>query len=202
MRTRSFGPSLPPIAGMVLSAILLAVSSTILIQDLGWWGLAAAAGAMLAGTWIRGRFIVLPRLKNAEAAWAAGKPASEVLSLLPNTGGGELGRQIHLLRGRASAALGYRDGAWAAFREADPARMAWPLRALIRPFFRSLPEAPSAFRMRAASFLSRLTPRSARLHHLIGLLHLRRDESARAWERFETALPLASEDPLLLDDLM
>jgi tetratricopeptide (TPR) repeat protein len=202
MRNRFFGPSLPPIAGLVLSSILLAVSGTLLIQDLGWWGLAAAAAAVLAGTWIRQRFITLPRLKKAEAAWAAGTPASEVLDLIPVAGGGELGRQVHLLRGRACAALGYRDGAWAAFREADLARTAWPLRALIRPLFRSLPETPSAFRMRAASLLSRLAPRSARLHHLIGLLHLRREERIAAWKRFESALPFSSEDPLLLDDLM
>ncbi|HXC17262.1 MAG TPA: hypothetical protein VNV60_07470 [Holophagaceae bacterium] len=202
MRTRSFGPSLPPLIGMLLSTILLAISSTVLILDLGWWGLAAAVASMAAGTWIRERFIILPRLKKAEAAWAEGAPVSEVLDRLPNAGGGELGRQVHLLRGRAYAALNYRDAAWAAFREADLARMAWPLRTLIRPFFRSLPEAPSVFHVRAASFLSRFAPRSARLHHLIGLLHLRRDEGAEAWERFETALPMASEDPLLLDDLM
>jgi tetratricopeptide (TPR) repeat protein len=187
---------------MVLSAILLGVSATLLTQDLGWWGLLAAATAMWVGVMARERLIILPRLKRAEAAWAAGKLPSEVLGLLPSAGGGELGRQVHLLRGRACAALDYRDGAWAAFREADLARMAWPLRILIRPVFQSLPDSPSRFRMRVVSLASRFAPHSARLHHLIGLLHLRREEPDAAWERFEKALPLASEDPLLLDDLM
>lgn len=188
--------------GLILSTLLLAVCWTLLVQDLGWWGIAAGAAATAAGTWIRDRVITLPRLKRAEAAWALGAPASGILEGLPRGGGGESGRQVHLLRGRLCTALGYRDAAWTAYREADLARMAWPLRAVIRPFFRTLPEAPSRFRMRTAAFLLRLAPRSARLHHLVGLLHLRRKEMESAWVRFEAALPLASEDALLLDDLM
>jgi tetratricopeptide (TPR) repeat protein len=202
MRNRFFGLSLPPVLGLILSTLLLALSGVVLIQDLGWWGLAAGAAAVVAGTWVRQRLVTLPRLKKAEAAWASGAPASEVLDLLPLADGGELGRQVHLLRGRACTALDYRDGAWNAFREADLARMAWPLRTLLRPFFRSLPESPSPLRMRAITLLARFAPRSARIQHLIGLLHLRREESGAAWERFERALPLASEDPLLLGDLM
>ena len=202
MRERLFRPNLPPLVGLILSAVLLAVSGTLLIQDLGWWGFAAALAAMGTGIWVRQRFITLPRLKKAEVAWATGVPASEVFDLLPPAGSGELGRQVHLLRARACMALGYRDAAWAAYREADLARMAWPLRMLARPLFRSLPESPSTLRMRVASLLLRMAPRSARLHHLVGLLHLRRDEMAAAWGRFEAALPMASEDALLLDDLM
>lgn len=187
---------------LALPFLILAILVGGLVFDLGWWGLAAALAAMGAGVWLRQRFITLPRLKKAEAAWAAGAAASEVLDLLPPAGGGELGRQVHLLRARACAALGYRDAAWTAHREADLARMTWPLRTLARPLFRSLPESPSGLRVRVAMFLSRMAPGSARLHHLVGLLHLRRDETARAWDRFESAWPLASEDWLLLDDLM
>ena len=156
----------------------------------------------MSGLWIRRRFFELPKLKKAEAAWASGAPASEVADLLPPAGGGELARQIHLMRGRAFMALGYRDSAWSAYRQADLARMAWPLRLAIQPWFRALPEQPSNARLRIVAFLSKLAPRSARLHHLIGLLHLRRGEAEAAWVRFECAMPFAGEDAPLLDDLM
>ncbi len=202
MRKHSSFPMFPPLAGLILSLALLAASGALLMRDLGAWGLAAAAFAAGSGTWIRQRFLTLPRLKKAEAAWAAGMPASEVLELLPTAGGGELGRQVHLLRGRICAALNYRDAAWAAYREADLARILGPLRLLVRPLFRTIPESPSRLRMWTAARLLQLAPRAARLHHLIGLLHLRRQEMEAAWVRFEAALPLASEDALLLDDLM
>ena len=202
MRKRRFRPDLPPLVGLILSVGLLAVCGTLLIQDMGWWGFAAAALAVGVGGWARKRFITLPRLKKAEGAWAGGSSASDVLDILPSAQGGELGRQVHLLRARVYAALGYRDAAWSAYRDADLARGGWPLRWVIRQLFRSLPEAPSGFRMGTARLLLRLAPSSARLHHLMGLLHLRRDDPATAWTCFETALPLASEDSMLLDDLM
>ena len=186
-----------------LALLLLAGCTILLVSDLGWTGLALSACSMGAGAWIRHHWVELPRLRKAEAAWASGLPASEVLVLTPTTGGGgELARQIHLLRGRAFTALGYRDSAWAAHREADLARLAWPLRLFTRRMFRALPEHPSNARMKTMGFLLRLAPRSARLQHLMGLLHLRRNEIEAAWTCFEMAFPHAAEDPLLLDDLM
>ena len=202
MRKRLLGFLSFPDAVRLLSAILLAACLLALASDMGWAGLGAGLLSLLAGTWIRRRFFDLPKLRKAEAAWASGAPASGILAALPPGGGGELGRQIHLVRARANAALGYRDAAWAAYRDADLARLAWPLRLPVRLAFRALPEEPSTLRMRTVGFLLRLAPGSARLQHLKGLLHLRLEESEAAWERFEAALPLASEDALLLDDLM
>ncbi len=195
-------PVLPPILGLILSYALILVATTALVGDLGIWGLVVALVAVAGGTWVRTTLVTRPRLKKAEAAWAKGALASEVLDLLPPAGGGELSRQVHLLRGRVSFALGYRDAAWVAFREADLARIAWPLRSLARLPFRKLPDAPSASRVRLIGALLRLTPHAARLHHLLGLIHLRRQEPELAWSCFEAALPCASEDPLLLEDLM
>src|SRR5690348_4525163 len=132
----------------VLSVAVLAACTGLLVSDMGWWGLAVSAFAMGAGTWARRRWIELPRLRKAEAAWASGAPASEGLALGPPVGGGEQARQIHLLRGRVFLALGYRDSAWAAYREADLARLPWPLRTLARRLFRALPERPSPLRMK------------------------------------------------------
>ncbi len=194
--------ALRPLAGLILSYALILVATTALVSDLGAWGLAVALAAVATGAVVRALIVTRPRLKKAEAAWAKGAPSSEVLDLLPPANGGELGRQVNLLRARASFALGYRDAAWAAYREADLARIAWPLRALARLPFRSLPDAPSAFRVRCIAGLVRILPHSARLNHLLGLVHLRRQEPDLAWVRFEAALPLAFEDPLLLEDLM
>ena len=199
---RLFGFLSFSVGARILSLVLLAACTALLVSNLGWAGLGAALASFAAGAWIRRRFFDLPKLRKAEAAWAAGAPASEVADLLPPAGGGELGRQIHLLRGRAFMALGYRDSAWRTYLEADLARHLLPLRLLLRPCFRPLPERPSNGRLRAAAVLSKAAPRSARLHHLIGLLHLRRDEPEAAWARFERALPLAAEDAPLLDDLM
>ena len=186
----------------VLSVAVLAACTGLLVSDMGWWGLAVSAFAMGAGTWARRRWIELPRLRKAEAAWASGAPASEGLALGPPVGGGEQARQIHLVRGRVFLALGYRDSAWAAYREADLARLPWPLRALARRLFRALPERPSPLRMKTMALLLRFAPGSARLQHLMGLLHLRGKDAQAAWPCFERALPHAAEDPLLLDDLM
>lgn len=199
---RLIGPVSFASVARLLSLALLAACAAFLVSDLGWTGLGVAAAAFAAGLWVRRRFIELPKLRKAETAWASGAPASEVAALLPPASGGELGRQIHLLRGQAYTALDYRDSAWAAYREADLARIAWPLREAVRACFGPLPERPSSLRVRTAAFLSKLAPGSARLHHLIGLLRLRRGEAEAAWVRFEQALPLASEDPLLLEDLM
>ncbi|MBS1785145.1 MAG: hypothetical protein JST24_06935 [Acidobacteria bacterium] len=198
MRMRAFRPLL----GLILSYALIACATTALVLDLGIWGLAVAFGAMALGAWVRVALVTRPRLRKADAAWANGSPASEVLEALPHGGGGELERQVSLLRGRANFALGFRDAAWTAFREADLARIGWPLRAFARLPFRSLPDAPSSFRVRAVRGLLRLAPHSARLHHLLGLIHLRRQEPDLAWAQFEAALPHAFEDTLLLEDLM
>ena len=186
----------------LLSLVLLAACTAFLVVNLEWAGLGAALASLALGTWIRRAWLEQPRLRRAEAAWAAGAPAPEVLEMLKAAGGGETGRQVHLLRARALGSLGHRDAAWAAYREADLARLGWPLRLLARPFFRSLPERPSAFRLRALGLLLRLAPSSARLRHLAGLLDLRRGATGTAWGHFEAALPLAAEDALLLDDLM
>lgn len=195
-------PALRPLAGLILSYALILGATTLLVQDLGIWGLAVSLAAIAAGAFIRAAFVTRPRLKRAEAAWAKGALSSEVLELLPPAGGGEAGRQVHLLRARTNFALGFRDAAWAAYREADLARVAWPLRSLARLPFRSLPDSPSSFRVRMIGALIRVIPHSARLNHLLGLIHLRRKEPDLAWIRFEAALPLAFEDALLLEDLM
>ena len=66
-------------------------------------------------------------------------------------------------------------------------------------------DTPSARRLAWGDRLIRLAPRMARLRHLQGILLLRSGrENAlhEAWVHFEAALPLAWDDPLVLEDLM
>lgn len=147
------------------------------------------------------------RLAEAEAAWASGAPPSAILDLthrLQDTLG-ETSHRIHLLRGRAFLAQGFRNQAWVEHLEADLARMAFPLRVFARHQFNRVPKDRSPRQIRNLARLVRLCPRSPRLRHLLGILLLRKpDEGSHqvAWEHFEAALPLAHEDPLVLEDLL
>lgn len=165
---------------------------------------------LLLGTWLRRSLTeawARPRLARAEAAWAAGEPPDTVLGHLPDRirVPGELGCRIELLRGQALWASGQRDAAWLAFLQAQLARVPLILRPAVARFFRAVPGRPSARRLAWGDRLIRWAPRLARLRHLQGILLLRQSSDAflpRAWERFAEALPLASDDPMLLEDLL
>ena len=173
----------------------------------GW----ALAGAILLGAWcgwaFRQAWIYPAVLGKAEALWADGTPASQVAEGLTRAtlATGELGYRIHLLRAMAHLSLGYQDRAWLDSLQAQLARLpAWK-RLLVGRAFRQVPDPPSPRRLAWGERLVRLAPRMARLRHLQGILHLRAgtpDALHAAWDHFEAALPLAWDDPLVLEDLM
>lgn len=173
----------------------------------GWYALGTATCIGWGLFWAFRRRVLGPRrLAKAEAAWADDAEAARILELTApvRAVAGEVGHRLHLLRGRAYLAQGFRNQAWAEFLEADLARMPFPLRALARHRFRHVPKEPTLFQIRCVGWQARLSPRSPCLRHLLGILLLRRaDEPSHreAWEHFETALPLAHADPLLLEDL-
>jgi tetratricopeptide (TPR) repeat protein len=202
-------PSLRPILGalLLLLAALLAVAGFREEPRFGWY----LIGAMVTGTWLgwalRQLWLYPRRLARAEARWAEGAPASEVAELLSSTplATGELGYRLHLLRGLAHAALGYRDRAWLDALNGQLARLPWWKRLLLSRAFQAVPELPSARRLVWGERLIRLAPHLGRLRHLQGILLLRAAEPeamVRAWRHFEAALPLSWDDPLLLEDLM
>lgn len=187
---------------------------------LGWAAHAAAPGTgiapLLAWSALAGwtgfalfrRGVLAPRiLARAEAAWAGDASPSQILALTDpvRTCGGETGHRIRLLRGRAALAQGFRNAAWGEYLEADLARVPGPLRPLVRRLLRRLPESPAPGHLRRLRLALRCFPWSPSLHHVLGILLLRAPDEAShrlAWETFEAALPLAHEDPLVVEDIL
>ncbi len=173
----------------------------------GW----ALAGSILLGAWlgwaIRQAWFYPARLGKAEVLWAAGAPASEVAEWLSpaSLATGELGYRIHLLQAMAHLSLGYQDRAWLDLLQAQLTRLPLWKRLLVRSAFRKVQDLPSPSRLAWGERLIRLAPRMARLRHLQGILLLRSgspEDLHQAWRHFEAALPLAWDDPLILEDLM
>ncbi|WP_257311811.1 tetratricopeptide repeat protein [Geothrix fuzhouensis] len=201
--------SLRPALGtlLILLAVFLSVEGFRRDPAFGW----ILPVAVVAGAWVgwalRQTWVYPARLAQAEALWAAGDPASAVAERLAQAplATGELGYRIRLLRSVANQALGYRDRAWLDALEAHLARLPLWKRLVISQIFRRIPGTPSARRLAWGDRLIRLAPRMARLHHLQGILLLRsghEDALHEAWAHFEAALPLAWDDPLVLEDLM
>jgi len=201
--------SLRPAVGILLVVLMVLLSLEGFRRDPAFsWilPLTAMAGAWL-GWALRQAWIYPTRLARAEALWAAGEPASAVAECLSRTplATGELGYRIRLLRSLTDQALGYRDRAWLDALEAHLSRLPLWKRLIVSRAFRRVPESPSARRLAWGDRLIRLAPRMARLRHLQGILLLRSGrENAlhEAWIHFEAALPLAWDDPLVLEDLM
>ena len=204
-----------PRATRILAALLLAaLLAGALLADAGTAQrterLVTLAAGLLLGTGLRiwltglwGRRCLL----RAERAWAADASPEAVLRILPRRlrVAGEVGYRIELLRGAALLAQGDRDRAWMAHLESQLARLPLWRRLLVAPYFHQVPERPSDRRLAWGDRLIRLAPAMPRLRHLQGILLLRRATDAflpQAWERFAEALPLAAEDPMILEDLM
>jgi tetratricopeptide (TPR) repeat protein len=173
----------------------------------GWTAL-ALAGTVVLGAWlgwgIRQVWIYPSLLRRAQALWASHGAASEVAELLERASlaSGELGRQIYLLLGYAHFTLGYTNQAWTDFLRADLARLPLWLQWPARLVFQTPSGKPTPRRMAWIGRLVRLAPTLPRLRHLQGLLLLRTGATTEAWCQFEAALPLAWDDPLVLEDLM
>lgn len=200
---------LRPVLGLLLFLLVFALAAEGFRQEprFGW----VLAGTLAAGAWLgwglRQIWIYPRRLARAEALWAEGGSASEVAALLAEAplATGELGYRIRLLGAMAHAALGYRDRAWLGVLRAQLARLPWWTRPLVASAFGRIPGQPSRRRLAWGGFLLRIAPRMARLRHLQGILRLRsglEGDVDRAWAEFEATLPLAADDPLVLEDLM
>ena len=164
-------------------------------------------GVLIVGRWIHYHWILPRILRKAEASWNSLASASETTDLLHSArfASGEIGYRIHLLMGRARFSQGFRNQAWSDFLQAQLVRLPLWKRLLIQPFFRPLPKRIHDWRFRYGHMVLKLAPSMPQIPHRLGMLHIRRDQEGdvgKAWEQFRTVLPLATEDPLLLEDLM
>ncbi len=164
-------------------------------------------GILILGRWAHQHWLLPRILRKAEINWDTGAPASRIADLLHSArfANGEIGYRIHLLRGRADFALGFRNQAWSDFLQAQFVRLPLWKRLFIQPFFRPLPKRIRPWHFRYGRGLLRLAPTMPQIPHRLGILYLRRNldgDVNLAWEQFRAVLPLAAEDPLLLEDLM
>ena len=201
---------LPLFTRLALALLMLVGFMLLLAQDgphpgrITLWVIGTAVLGAWLGWGVRQVWIYPRRLRKAQALWATHRPASEVADMLEGASlaTGELGRQVHLLMGHAHFALGYRNSAWRDFLQADLSRLPFWLRWPAHLAFRGTSEAPTPRQLARAARLSRRAPTVARLRHFQGILLLRTGAIPEAWSHFEAALPLAWEDPLLLEDLL
>ena len=162
---------------------------------------------LVAGRWIHYHWILPRILCKAEVSWNSRASGSEITDLLHSArfASGEIGYRIHLLMGRAHFAQGFRNQAWSNFLQAQFMRLPLWKRLLVQPFFRHLPKRIHDWHFRYGRMMLKLAPSIPQIPHRLGILHIRRNQEGdvtRAWEHFRTVLPLAAEDPLLLEDLM
>jgi tetratricopeptide (TPR) repeat protein len=162
---------------------------------------------LVSGRWIHGHWILPRMLHKAEARWNACAASSDIMNLFPSAhfSYGEIGYRIHLLIGVAHFAVGFRNQAWSDFLQAQLLRLPFWKRLLVQPLFRPLPTKIQDWRFRYGRMLLKVAPFMPQIPHRLGILHLRRNQEGdvdRAWEYFRAMLPLAVEDPLLLEDLM
>ncbi|HWQ07762.1 MAG TPA: hypothetical protein VN436_01595, partial [Holophaga sp.] len=166
-----------------------------------------AFGSAWLGWAIRQAWIHPSRYRKAEALWASGGYASDVVDLLSGVSlaTGELGHRVWLLRAKANLSLGYRNLAWAESEEAHLARVPWWFRGLLRRYLRAIPDRAPAYLARTGRVWMRLVPGMPSLAWRLAIQRLRQEgPEARvgAWELILSVLPHATEDPVLLEDLM
>ena len=166
-----------------------------------------AFGSSWLGWAIRQAWIHPRRYRKAEALWASGGYASDVVDLLAGVtlATGELGHRVWLLRARANLSLGYRNLAWAESEEAHLARVPWWFRGLLRCYLRAVPDRSPAYLERTGPVWMRLVPGMPSLVWRLAIQRLRQEgpeARASAWELILSVLPHATEDPVLLEDLM
>lgn len=97
---------------------------------------------------------------------------------------------------------GQRDEAWLAGLEADLAGVPFWIRGRVRRFLRKPHDSDEEVALQWCRRLMRWAPFSVRLRHRMALLHHRAGNRPQAWEALDRCLPFASEDPLVLEDLM
>ena len=169
--------------------------------------LSVLLAVLAVGWWINNHWILPRILLQAEACWNSEAPVSDITDLLHSTrfAGGEIGYRLHLLMGRAHFAQGFRNQAWSDFLQAQFVRLPLWKRLVVQPFFRHLPRKIHGWRFSYGRLLLRLAPSMPQIPHRLGILHIRREQEGdvdQAWVHFRSVLPLAVEDPLLLEDLM
>ncbi len=163
-----------------------------------------ALGSGSAGLAVRRAWLAPARFQRAEAQWEKGGSPEDVLRILEGLGlvSGELGYRASLLKSRAAFALGQREASWRMALEASLLRLPFWQRWPLLRFLRRTQDGSRAAAIRQGEALLLRHPHLGRLLHLVALLHFQESNSTRAWELLTRVIPGATEDPLLLEDLL
>jgi len=203
--------------GLVVSVwcgVVLAFYLSLGPRGLGWseantWlgAFLLACGCSWLGWAVRQAWLYPRRLRKAEALWAAGGFASDVIDSLSDVylATGELGYRIWLLRAKANHALGYRNLAWFESEAAHLSRVPFWLRPFLRRYLRSIPGRSRASLDHSCRIWLRLASDMPSLEWLVALHDLREqpsDGQSGAWGLFMAAMVHAADDPVLLEDMM
>ncbi len=145
------------------------------------------------------------RLRRGQAAWCSGQSPKRVLSALSGTSlaSGELGYRLRLLESTLRWSLGDYPTAKALARRAHLCRLSPLSHGVVRGFMAWIDTRDSRRALRWGRRLIRWMPDLPHLRHSVGQAALKLEgESAWIWDLRVGAVPLAQDDPLLLQELM
>jgi len=145
------------------------------------------------------------RLRVSQAAWCSGESPKKVLSAIGWTSlaSGELGYRLRLLESTLRWSLGEHSEARILGRQAHLCRLSPLARWTVRAFMAWTEPRPSHRTLHWGRRLLRYAPDMPHLRHSIAGLALKLEgETAWTWDLWVGTIPLAQDDPLLLQDLM
>lgn len=145
------------------------------------------------------------RLRVGQAAWRSGESPKMVLSAIGETSlaSGELGYRLRLLESTLRWSLGEHSAAWALARKAHLRRLSPFNRWTVQAFTASVGTGQSRRALRWGKLLLRRVPDMPHLRHSIARAALEVEgETTWIWDLWVGTVPLAEDDPLLLQDLM
>lgn len=145
------------------------------------------------------------RLRQGQAAWSAGAPARVVLSAIGRTplASGELGYRLRLLESTLRWSLGEHRAAWELARSAHLCCLSPIYRLAVGFFLAWAPSHETPRALRWGRFLLRRVPEMPHLRHILGqMAHRQYGEISWIWDLWVGTIPLAQDDPILLQDMM
>lgn len=137
-------------------------------------------------------------LRRALALWASHSRPSQVLATL----GRPQESAAWWLSATVQWAEGRSDAAWSEGLETDLKAIPFWARGRVRRLLKASVGATAGTVQESEAFLLRWADHSARVRHRIALQRHRRGDHPQAWELLRDTLSFATEDPLLLEDIL
>ena len=145
------------------------------------------------------------RLRVGQAAWISGESSQAVLSAMGGTplASGELGYRLRLLESSLRWSQGEHQAAWRLAREAHQCRLSPIHRWTVGIYMAWAERHESPTTLRWGRILLHWIPGMPHVRHLLAQIALKHEgESSWVWDLWVGTIPLAQDDPLLLQDLM